>query len=272
MEILNTNMEKMDAYLRDFNIHVQLSPAEIPILTVTFYVFMVHFLQNVMKFKKPFGLKWLVIVHNIFLTIVSTIMTAGFVISGVKYMMRENKAYETVGEAIVCDCEHEFYHEISPWIRLFYVSKYYELFDTLFLVLKKKPVMFLHEIHHVLTLLIAYSGLRTEYTVMWIACLVNSVIHVAMYYYYAVTLMGVKVWWKKYLTKLQITQFCGNVAGLWVWLYYEWTRKENEKQCAGEMWVWISVHSVMIIFLVLFGQFYRASYNKKKQGNKNKSQ
>ena len=35
---------------------------------------------------------------------------------------------------------------------VFYVSKFYELFDTVLIILKKKPLIFLHVYHHFITL------------------------------------------------------------------------------------------------------------------------
>lgn len=51
---------------------------------------------------------------------------------------------------------------------IFYLSKYYEFVDTFILVLRKKPVIFLHVYHHavmpaVRTLLLSYLD-RTKLT------------------------------------------------------------------------------------------------------------
>jgi hypothetical protein len=35
----------------------------------------------------------------------------------------------------------------------------------------------------------------------------NSLIHAIMYYYYALSALKYEIWWKKYLTKLQLAQF-----------------------------------------------------------------
>lgn len=41
----------------------------------------------------------------------------------------------------------------------------------------------------------------------WIIVTLNLGEHVIMYYYYYATSRGAKIWWKKYLTIVQIAQF-----------------------------------------------------------------
>lgn len=41
----------------------------------------------------------------------------------------------------------------------------------------------------------------------WVALLTNMTVHSLMYYYFAMTALGHKLWWRKYVTQIQITQF-----------------------------------------------------------------
>jgi len=45
----------------------------------------------------------------------------------------------------------------------------------------------------------------------------NTLVHIFMYYYYAVRSLGYTVWWKEYLTQLQMFQFCFNTVALIIW-------------------------------------------------------
>jgi len=47
---------------------------------------------------------------------------------------------------------------------------------------------------------------------MWVPIGLNLMVHVFMYYYYAVATLGYKVWWKRHLTTLQIAQFIIDVV------------------------------------------------------------
>lgn len=81
-----------------------------------------------------------------------------------------------------------------------------------------------------------------------------QLIHVMMYSYYTMALLGWSCPWKRYLTQAQLVQFCICLAhSTWAAAtgVYPW------KICLVEMWVMISM-------LVLFTRFYNQSYAKEK--------
>ena len=77
-------------------------------------------------------------------------------------------------------------------------------------------------------------------------------IHVMMYSYYTMALLGWSCPWKRYLTQAQLVQFAiclahstwAAVTGIYPW-----------KICLVEIWVMVSM-------LVLFTRFYRQAYAK----------
>ena len=85
----------------------------------------------------------------------------------------------------------------------------------------------------------------------------NSVVHVIMYSYYFLASFGPKyrkfLWWKKYLTLLQLTQFSVNLCFLINFLV-------NPGMCEFPHWMPKFMTFYMISFLVLFGNFYMISY------------
>lgn len=86
---------------------------------------------------------------------------------------------------------------------------------------------------------------------------INSFIHIIMYAYYGLAAMGPKVqkylWWKKYLTLLQLVQFVAIFSHSFQLLF---------RECAFPkvFMVWIGSHGVL--FLFLFSDFYKQAYAK----------
>lgn len=84
-------------------------------------------------------------------------------------------------------CSSSYYRDvrITIWYWLFVWSKVIELGDTIFIILRKQKLIFLHWIHHVLTLSYAFFVIGdAPGTARWMVSM-NFAIHTAMYSYYA---------------------------------------------------------------------------------------
>ena len=95
------------------------------------------------------------------------------------------------------------------WSYLYYLSKYYELIDTVLQLLKGRPPphFFLHVYHHAVVLLMAWSWLEYVQTLQFGGLLFNTAVHVLMYYYYFRRVLALPVPWKRFVTQFQIIQF-----------------------------------------------------------------
>jgi hypothetical protein len=100
--------------------------------------------------------------------------------------------------------------QMARAVWIYYMAKIIELLDTVFFVLRKKTsqVSFLHVYHHTLMPICAFIGVKYlaggHGTLLGV---INSFIHVLMYTYYLLSAMPSMqkfLWWKKYLTLLQI--------------------------------------------------------------------
>jgi len=97
----------------------------------------------------------------------------------------------------------------------------------------------------------------------------NLMVHVAMYYYYFRSAGGAKIWWKKYLTTLQIVQFVLDLVFVYFcsYTYFTanyWPWMPNAGSCAGEEYAAIFGCGLLSSYLYLFIDFYRKTYNTKR--------
>lgn len=92
--------------------------------------------------------------------------------------------------------------------------------------------------------------------------MLNSFVHIVMYFYYMVAAMGPKyqkyIWWKKYLTTFQMLQFVAIFTHQFQLLF-----RPDCDYPKGFM-VWIGLHGIM--FLFLFSDFYKAKYRSVAKG------
>ncbi len=230
------------------------------IVAVMSYLVGIAMLNEYMKSRKKYDLKSIVILHNAFLCALSLMMMLG-VIYEMFYKVREVDSVSALAELLFCDPKKKL--AIGPqvtWFYIFYVSKFYEFLDTVIIILRKKPVIFLHVYHHFITAILMFTMLDNEVAVQWISIIANSGVHVPMYYYYTMSTLGYNVWWKKYITKLQIIQFITDLVGNGIGFFYHFTTNYS---CSGSIWSWIFGQSIILSFLLLFIQFYSKTYKSK---------
>ncbi len=96
-----------------------------------------------MKDRKPFELKGAMKLHNIILLVMSVGMLIGALLE-IAYTLTQYPFIDVFCSSTESPLSYKLSGGGLFWSYLFYISKFYEFFDTLFIVLRKKPLIFLH--------------------------------------------------------------------------------------------------------------------------------
>ncbi|EDV40517.1 uncharacterized protein Dana_GF10549 [Drosophila ananassae] len=161
---------------------------------------------------------------------------------------------------------HEMRITTAMW--WFYISKVFEFADTAFFILRHKwsQLSFLHVYHHSSMFCITWAVVKWMPSgSAFLPALINCFIHIIMYGYYAASTLGPRVqrflWWKRYLTGLQLIQFGYGVF---------WGTQATIRKCDISTWALVSGSLYMLPFIYLFGKFYLQSYGSKPSSKKAK--
>lgn len=133
------------------------------------------------------------------------------------------------------------------------------------MVLRKKDdqITFLHVFHHVSMLNIWwFCILLVPGGQSWFCTSLNSLVHVVMYTYYLLNLfpsMKKHLWWKKYITQLQLVQFA---------LIFINSMYTVLSGCDFPAWSAMFLSGYTIVLIFLFGHFYLSAYISGKRSNR----
>jgi len=234
-----------------------LSSTQAMLAGFVFYLIAVHGGVRLMKDRKPFKLDLLGRVHNLFLS----------VISGILLILIANEVLPLLKNGLrwaICDYG-AWNHKLELLYYINYLIKWYELLDTAFLVLRKKPLEFLHWFHHSMTMVLTFIQLQGRTSVSWVPITLNLIVHVFMYYYYYRTAGGHRVWWKQHLTTMQITQFVIDLVAVFYCigarLLSAHAPQLGVQNCeGGTMFAALCGAGLLGSYLLLFIRFYLITY------------
>ncbi|KAH9374269.1 hypothetical protein HPB48_005589 [Haemaphysalis longicornis] len=206
-----------------------------------------------MENRKPFEIINVVRVYNLLMVAVSVWFLSA--ILPFTYLPGGHYSLWCQGITGYMTEEMRRYYKIG-WI--FVASRYADLFDTVFFVLRKKftHVSNLHVIHHTLvTVNVWFYTLFAPEGQPAFGLALNVFVHTIMYSYYFLTTFGPRVrkylWWKKYLTTVQIVQFVIMILHFSVPLFVD---------CSFPRHLIIIGNAQTFLVLCLFINFYVKNY------------
>uniref|UniRef100_A0A914R7G5 Elongation of very long chain fatty acids protein n=1 Tax=Panagrolaimus davidi TaxID=227884 RepID=A0A914R7G5_9BILA len=227
------------------------------------YICVIFGTKLFMKNREPFQLRLPLIIWNFFLAYFSVFGTWN--LSGDFFHSITNYG------AINSLCRNRGFTsgKTGFWAWLFVISKLLELVDTVFLVLRKRPLMFLHWYHHILTLIyMFYSYPYAPGFNRW-GIYFNYFVHSFMYSYYFLQSMKIKIprILAQLITSLQIVQF---IISVFCILYLAFFIYFQGYQCDFEQKVFVLAIFMDFTYLLLFINFFYRAYIKR--GGKSKYQ
>uniref|UniRef100_A0A7E4UXI3 Elongation of very long chain fatty acids protein n=1 Tax=Panagrellus redivivus TaxID=6233 RepID=A0A7E4UXI3_PANRE len=155
---------------------------------VATYVFSIFAIKYVMQNRTPFDLQVPLILWNIILAVFSIL---GFVLVTPTFLRVASQHGWSYTWTNISELQTG--SVAGYWTFLWVVSKIPEFLDTIFIVLRKKPLMFMHWYHHALTGYFAFVNYYEDNAYMiWVVWL-NYFIHSFMYSYYMLRAIRFKV-------------------------------------------------------------------------------
>ena len=228
------------------------------------YLLTLFLLKQWMNKRDPIKLKTPLIAWNTCLAIFSIAAFVQFAPGAVLYGLAKGGFVYSV-----CSVEPFPTPKLTFWMAMFIVSKFVEFGDTIFLVLRKAPLTFLHVYHHLSVAMYAwFGGIDRSSLGHWFLTM-NFAVHSIMYTYFVLKGFGVNVpsIVARAITSLQLLQFAVGLACILVATMRLWRGEECNSTMACALFGLV----IYLSYLVLFTNFFYRRYivkPKPKESNK----
>ncbi|XP_073934544.1 very long chain fatty acid elongase 3 isoform X2 [Castor canadensis] len=232
-------------------------------LIVLIYLLLIIVGQNYMKARKGFNLQRPLTLWSFGLAVFSILGTVRMWSYMGTLLLRGGLKPTVCFTTYVDDAIVKF------WSCVFLLSKIIELGDTVFIILRKRPLIFVHWYHHSTVLVFTSFGYKNKVASGGWFMTMNFGVHSIMYTYYALKAAKVRCpsMLPMLITSLQILQMVmGTIFGI---LSYIW-RQEKGCHTTMEQFFWSFV--LYASYFILFAHFFRQTYIRPKVKAKTKSQ
>lgn len=240
-------------FARDFHRQWMYDHWHLAIYISLLYVIMVTFGPRLMANRAAFCLRTPMTMWNAALAIFSLVGTVRCLPEFLHIIFTEGLEQSF--------CSSSYYRDvrITFWYWLFVWSKVFELGDTVFIILRKQKLIFLHWIHHVLTLSYAFFVIGdAPGTARWMVSM-NFAIHTAMYTYYAMKALKVRVP-RSIAMSITIAQIVQMVFGLYVNYKAYAIKVAGLQSCDTSLSASLCGLFIYFVFFMLFIKFFVFAY------------
>ncbi|XP_053949212.1 elongation of very long chain fatty acids protein F-like [Anastrepha ludens] len=224
---------------------------------LAYYMFIKHLGPKLMENRKPFELKYVLLVYNAAQVLINSILLILGCFTVVYY-----KPYERLTCMMPVMLRTDAGMAELNFSYAYYLLKYLDFADTVFFVLRKRynQVSFLHVYHHIMMSVSIFVFLRYlpggHGAVLGF---LNLNVHTIMYFYYFISALRPElkqsIWWKKHITQAQILQF--------LLLLLHFTRALFDAECEYPKMAILFAVIQAVVMLALFSDFYYKTYIRK---------
>ncbi|XP_067130293.1 very long chain fatty acid elongase 6-like [Centruroides vittatus] len=217
------------------------------------YLLFIYFGQKYMKSRQPYGLRKQLAIWNTALAIFSILGTS-------RTFPELIHVFKEFGFTFsVCNSSYiEVTKVTGEWAWLFALSKVIELGDTVFIVLRKQKLIFLHWYHHITVLLLCFYAYKEHTsTARWLIVM-NYFVHSFMYSYFALKSVGFKIpslisMAITIIQLLQMVTFCA----VSTWAYIS---KSSGYDCQISEGILTFAFCLALSYFFLFANFFYKTY------------
>ncbi|KAG6796218.1 elongation of very long chain fatty acids protein [Apis mellifera caucasica] len=253
-EILDTNNKNKEIIIDTWP--MMYSPGPILCIVGCYLAFVLKVGPKMMEKRSPFQLNFLLLAYNVIQVIFNIWLSLKALEPSVVSILLLPKCQNPTSLNLNTK------NTISSAAWWYFIAKIMDLLDTVFFTLRKKQnqVTFLHVYHHTITSICSWLYVKFLPGQQGaVIIFLNSLVHVIMYTYYLISALGPKykkyLWWKKYMTWIQLVQF-------FILLAYELTILVLGCKVPKALSCFVLTN--LVIFIYLFSDFYRKAYAKQK--------
>ncbi|GET87099.1 fatty acid elongase, putative [Leishmania tarentolae] len=146
------------------------------------------------------------------------------------------------------------------WLLAFNLSKIFELMDTVFLLLKRKPIPFIHWYHHTSVMLFCWNAHVSGISNGLGFAVMNMFVHAILYFYYFMCVCGQRKLVRPFAPIVTLLQVSQMFIGLALMLYTTWLYATHPGGCDTNAFS-LAFGTVMYLsYIILFVKLFRDSY------------